>query len=54
VIRLERRDAEAFHAAQIAEFGGLAGLRDAGAPESALAAGEMTEARLAKWFAANA
>jgi death-on-curing protein len=122
VIWLERRDVEAFHATQIAEFGGLAGLRDAGALESALArplnlvaygkpslfeltaayafgiarnhpfvdgnkrtafvasvvfleingrsfraseedvvvtflalaAGEMTEARLAKWFAANA
>lgn len=34
---LERRDVEAFHATQIAEFGGLAGLRDAGALESALA-----------------
>lgn len=122
MIWLERRDVEAFHATQIAEFGGLAGLRDAGALESALArplnrvaygkpsqfvlaaayafgiarnhpfvdgnkrtafvasavfleingrsfraseedvvvtflalaAGEMTEARLAKWFAANA
>jgi death-on-curing protein len=122
VIWLDRRDVEAFHAMQIAEFGGLAGLRDAGALESALArplnlvaygkpslfelaaayafgiarnhpfvdgnkrtafvasvvfleingrsfraseedvavtflalaAGEMTEARLAKWFAANA
>jgi death-on-curing protein len=34
---LERREVEAFHAMQIAEFGGLAGLRDAGALESALA-----------------
>ena len=37
MIWLERRDVEAFHAMQIAEFGGLAGLRDAGALESALA-----------------
>jgi len=37
VIWLERRDVEAFHAMQIAEFGGLAGARDAGALESALA-----------------
>jgi death-on-curing protein len=37
VIWLERRDVEAFHAAQIAEFGGLSGLRDAGGLESALA-----------------
>lgn len=37
MIWLQRRDAEAFHAVQIAEFGGLAGLRDAGALESALA-----------------
>jgi len=37
MIWLERRDVEAFHATQIAEFGGLAGLRDAGALESALA-----------------
>lgn len=37
MIWLERRDVEAFHAMQIAEFGGLAGARDAGALESALA-----------------
>lgn len=37
MIWLERRDVEAFHATQIAEFGGLSGLRDAGALESALA-----------------
>jgi death on curing protein len=37
MIWLERRDVEAFHATQIAEFGGLAGLRDAGGLESALA-----------------
>ena len=37
MIWLERRDVEAFHAAQIAEFGGLPGLRDAGALESSLA-----------------
>jgi death-on-curing protein len=37
VIWLDRRDVEAFHAMQIAEFGGLAGLRDAGSLESALA-----------------
>lgn len=37
MIWLERRDVEAFHAIQIAEFGGLAGLRDEGALESALA-----------------
>ncbi len=37
MIWLERRDVEAFHATQIAEFGGLAGLRDPGALESALA-----------------
>jgi death-on-curing protein len=37
VIWLERRDVEAFHDAQISEFGGLAGLRDPGALESALA-----------------
>ena len=37
MIWLERRDVEAFHDAQIAEFGGLGGLRDAGALESALA-----------------
>jgi len=87
VIRLECFDVEAFHAMQVAEFGGLDGLRDAGGLESAparprnlvasavfleingyelraseedvvltflaLAAGEMSEARLAKWFAAN-
>ena len=34
---LSRRDVEAFHAAQILEFGGLGGLRDPGALESALA-----------------
>jgi death on curing protein len=34
---LARRDVEAFHSVQIREFGGLAGLRDAGALESALA-----------------
>lgn len=37
MIWLERRDVEAFHALQISEFGGLAGTRDVGAPESALA-----------------
>jgi len=37
VIWLERRDVEAFHDMQIAEFGGLAGTRDAAALESALA-----------------
>ena len=37
MIWLDRRDVDAFHAAQIAEFGGLAGTRDAGALESALA-----------------
>lgn len=37
MIWLERRDVEAFHDMQIAEFGGLAGTRDAGALESALA-----------------
>jgi death-on-curing protein len=37
VIWLDRRDVEGFHAIQIAEFGGLAGIRDAGALESALA-----------------
>ena len=37
MIWLERRDVEAFHATQIAEFGGLAGTRDIGALESALA-----------------
>jgi len=37
MIWLERRDVEAFHATQIAGFGGLAGLRDAGGLESALA-----------------
>ncbi|MEO7741396.1 MAG: type II toxin-antitoxin system death-on-curing family toxin [Usitatibacter sp.] len=37
MIWLDRRDVEAFHAIQIAEFGGLAGLRDGGALESALA-----------------
>jgi death-on-curing protein len=37
VIWLERRDVEAFHDMQIAEFGGLAGTRDTGALESALA-----------------
>lgn len=36
MIWLERRDVEAFHATQIAQFGGLAGVRDAGALESAL------------------
>ena len=36
MIWLDRRDVEAFHAIQIAEFGGLAGLRDAGALESAI------------------
>lgn len=34
---LDRRDVEAFHAGQIGEFGGLAGLRDAAALESAVA-----------------
>jgi len=37
VIWLERFDVEAFHAMQVAEFGGLDGLRDAGGLESALA-----------------
>lgn len=37
MIWLERRDVEAFHDAQIAEFGGLPGLRDGGGLESALA-----------------
>ena len=37
MIWLERRDVEAFHALQISEFGGLAGTRDVGALESALA-----------------
>ncbi len=37
MIWLERRDVEAFHASQLSEFGGLAGLRDPGALESALA-----------------
>jgi death-on-curing protein len=37
VIWLDRRDVEGFHAIQIAEFGGLAGTRDAGALESARA-----------------
>lgn len=37
MIWLELRDVEAFHAMQIAEFGGLAGTRDRGALESALA-----------------
>ena len=37
MIWLERRDVEAFHDMQVAEFGGLAGTRDAGALESALA-----------------
>lgn len=37
MIWLVRRDVEAFHATQIAQFGGLAGVRDAGALESALA-----------------
>jgi death on curing protein len=37
VIWLERRDVEAFHDDQVAEYGGLRGLRDAGALESALA-----------------
>ena len=37
MIWLELRDVEAFHAMQIAQFGGLAGTRDAGALESALA-----------------
>jgi len=36
VIWLDRRVVEAIHAAQIAQFGGLAGTRDAGALESAL------------------
>ena len=37
MIWLDRRSVEAFHAEQLAEFGGLAGLRDEGALESALA-----------------
>jgi death on curing protein len=37
VIWLDRRSVEAFHGEQLAEFGGLAGLRDEGALESALA-----------------
>ena len=37
MIWLDRRDVEAIHAEQIAEFGGLPGLRDAGGLESALA-----------------
>jgi death on curing protein len=37
VIWLDRRDVEAFHVMLMAEFGGLSGLRDAGALESALA-----------------
>jgi death-on-curing protein len=37
VIWLERRDVEAFHDMQVAEFGGLAGTRDTGALESTLA-----------------
>ena len=36
MIWLDRRDIEAFHAIQVAEFGGLTGLRDAGALESAI------------------
>lgn len=36
MIWLDRRDIEAFHAIQIAEFGGLTGLRDAGPLESAI------------------
>ena len=37
MIWLERRDVEAFHAAQIAEFGGLPGLRGENGLESAVA-----------------
>ena len=37
MIWLDRRSVEAFHDEQLAEFGGLAGLRDEGALESALA-----------------
>lgn len=37
MIWLDLRDVEAFHAIQIAEFGGLDGIRDRGALESALA-----------------
>ncbi len=37
MIWLDRRDVEAFHSLQIIEFGGLPGLRDAGALESAIA-----------------
>jgi death on curing protein len=37
MIWLERRDVEAFHAAQISEFGGLAGLRDENGLGSAVA-----------------
>lgn len=36
MIWLDRRDVEAFHALLIAEFGGVPGLRDAGALESAI------------------
>jgi death on curing protein len=36
VIWLDRRDVEAIHAEQVAEFGGLAGLRDEGGLESAV------------------
>jgi death on curing protein len=37
VIWLDRQAVEAFHAEQLSEFGGLAGIRDPGALESAIA-----------------
>lgn len=37
MIWLDRRDVEAIHAAQVADFGGLGGLRDPGGLQSALA-----------------
>ena len=37
MIWLDRRDVEGFHTGQIADYGGLGGLRDPGALESAIA-----------------
>lgn len=40
----------ALHAALIEEFGGMPGLRDVGALESAAARGELSAEALAVWF----
>ncbi len=38
----------------LAEFGGSSGIRDEGLLDSALAAGQLTEAAFAAWLKANA